>query len=136
MDAKVVGFVDGYKNSKEQKLEQILYSNEKITDQITLTTAEICKRIGGFIKIAGIAWFVAFLIAFISHICIDLYSNLVWLSNLSIKAVYKVNLKSEELKGSVLKQQYDIIVGVVSKQGDEIIKKDGLAPNCYDNGSQ
>lgn len=93
VDAKVVGFVDGYKNSKEQKLEQILYSNEKITDQITLTTAEICKRIGGFIKIAGIAWFVAFLIAFISHICIDLYSNLVWLSNLSIKAVYKVNLK-------------------------------------------
>ena len=47
-------------------------------------------------------------------------------ANLSIKAVYKVNLKSEETKGSVLKQQYDIIVGIVSKKGEEIIKKDGL----------
>ena len=47
-------------------------------------------------------------------------------ANLSIKAVYKVNMKSEEAKGSVLKQQYDIIVGIVSKKGEEIIKKDGL----------
>ena len=31
-----------------------------------------------------------------------------------------------EAKGSVLKQQYDIIVGIVSKKGEEIIKKDGL----------
>lgn len=47
-------------------------------------------------------------------------------ANLSIKAVYKINLKSEEAKESVLKQQYDIIVGIVSKKGEEIIKKDGL----------
>lgn len=82
MDAKVVGFVDGYKNSKEQTLEQILYSDEEIIDNITLTTAEICKQIGGFVKIAGIALFITFLTVFVSHICIDLYSNIAWLSNL------------------------------------------------------
>lgn len=47
-------------------------------------------------------------------------------SNLSIKVVYKVKLKSQEPLGTALKQQYDIIVGIVSKKGDEIIKKDGL----------
>ena len=47
-------------------------------------------------------------------------------SNLNIKAVYKINLKSEEAKETVLKQTYDIIVGIVSQKGDDIIKKDGL----------
>lgn len=47
-------------------------------------------------------------------------------SNYTIKAVYKVNLKNQEAKGTVLKQQYEVIVGIVSKNGDEIIKKDGL----------
>lgn len=47
-------------------------------------------------------------------------------ANLSIKAMYKINLKSEDIKDSVLKQQYEIIIGIVSKKGDEVIKKDGL----------
>lgn len=47
-------------------------------------------------------------------------------SNHSIKAVYKVNLKNQEVIGAALKQQYEVIVGIVSKKGDEIIKKDGL----------
>ncbi len=47
-------------------------------------------------------------------------------SNLSIKVVYKVNLKSEETKGTVLKQQYDVIVGIVSKNSEDVIKQDGL----------
>lgn len=47
-------------------------------------------------------------------------------SNLTIKAMYKINLKSEEMKDTVIKQQYDIIVGIVSKKGEELVKKDGL----------
>ncbi len=47
-------------------------------------------------------------------------------ANLSIKAMYKISLKSEEIKDSVLKQQYEIIIGIVSKKGDEVMKKDGL----------
>ncbi len=47
-------------------------------------------------------------------------------SNLNIKAVYKINLKNEEVKGTVLKQEYEIIVGIVSKKGNDILKKDGL----------
>ena len=45
---------------------------------------------------------------------------------LTIKSMYKINLKAEEVKDSVIKQQYDITVGIVSKNGNEIIKKDGL----------
>ena len=47
-------------------------------------------------------------------------------SNLSIKAMYKINLKAEDIKDTVIKQQYDITVGLVSKRDGEIIKKDGL----------
>lgn len=47
-------------------------------------------------------------------------------NNLSIKSVYKVNLKSEEDKDQVIKRKYDVIVGLVSKKGEEIVKKDGL----------
>lgn len=50
-------------------------------------------------------------------------------TNLSIKAVYKVNLKSEETKGKILKQQYQIIVGIITKKGDEILKQDGIMQN-------
>lgn len=48
-------------------------------------------------------------------------------SNLTIKSVYKVKLKSEEAKGNVIKKQYQIIVGMVSKKDGAIIKKDGLS---------
>ncbi len=47
-------------------------------------------------------------------------------NNSSIKAVYKVNLKSQEEKGNVLKKEYEIIVGIVSKKGNDTIKQDGL----------
>lgn len=47
-------------------------------------------------------------------------------SDLTIKVVYKINLKSQERQGSALKQHYDVIIGIVSKKDGEIIKKDGL----------
>ncbi len=47
-------------------------------------------------------------------------------SNLSIKAIYKIKLKSEEPKENIVKQNYDIIVGIVATKNNEIIKKDGL----------
>ena len=47
-------------------------------------------------------------------------------NNLSIKVVYKINLKSEEIHENMLNQKYDVIIGIVSKNNDQIIKKDGL----------
>lgn len=35
-------------------------------------------------------------------------------------------MKSEEVKRAALKQEYEIIVGIISRKGDEIIKQDGL----------
>lgn len=43
-----------------------------------------------------------------------------------IKAVYKVNLKSEEAKENVLKQEYEIIVGLISHKDGDVIKQDAL----------
>ncbi len=47
-------------------------------------------------------------------------------NNLAIKAVYKINKKSEKTKQNVVIQEYDIIVGIVSTKDNQILKKDGL----------
>lgn len=46
--------------------------------------------------------------------------------NSDIKAVYKIKLKSEEAKGSVIKKEYEIIVGITIEKNGETIKQDAL----------
>ena len=46
--------------------------------------------------------------------------------NADIKAVYKVKLKSSEPKGNVIKQEYEIIVGLISQKNGETVKQDAL----------
>ena len=46
--------------------------------------------------------------------------------NADIKAVYKVKLKSAEPKGNVIKQEYEIIVGLISQKNGETVKQDAL----------
>ena len=48
---------------------------------------------------------------------------------LTIKPVYRTKLLSKEIKGNVIKQEYEITVGIVTKKNNEIIKKDGLVQN-------
>ena len=46
--------------------------------------------------------------------------------NLTIKVVYKITQKSKEIKENVVKNEYDIIVGIVAKKDGEVLKQDGV----------
>ena len=48
---------------------------------------------------------------------------------LTIKPVYKAVFVSEEARGTALKKEYEITVGIVAKKDGEIVKKDGLRQN-------
>lgn len=45
---------------------------------------------------------------------------------LTIKVVYKINETSSEIKGNIVKKQYEVIVGIVSKNNGKTVKQDGL----------
>lgn len=49
--------------------------------------------------------------------------------NLTIKPVYKAVFVSEKVRGTVLKKEYEVTVGIVAKKDGEIVKKDGLRQN-------
>lgn len=69
-------FKDGYKNDKKQSLEQILYCDEEITDEVKLKFDEICKSIINFVKIVCIILLILFLGLLVNHYAIKfgLYS--------------------------------------------------------------
>lgn len=45
---------------------------------------------------------------------------------LTIKVVYKITQKAEEAKENVIKKEFDIIIGIVSKKDGEVLKQDGV----------
>ena len=50
-------------------------------------------------------------------------------SDLTIRVGYKVNLIKETLKNNLLNQEYNITVGIVSKNGETVIKQEGINQN-------
>ncbi|MCM1297797.1 MAG: hypothetical protein NC311_19845 [Muribaculaceae bacterium] len=43
-------------------------------------------------------------------------------SRLTLRTVYKINEKTSEIKGNVIKKQYEVIVGIVSKNNGKTVK--------------
>jgi hypothetical protein len=51
--------------------------------------------------------------------------------NFTIRAAYKITLKNEKTTKNLLAQEYNIIVGIMSKNGENILKQKGLSQDVH-----